>query len=517
VRLKYRKPRSGLAVATRHYFRGCADAKRMQTFETLFLTCTFLLLVTTWLAASRQRLRAWLAASGLVLLAMHVIAETPRWQTGLSWLLLAILTVLLLRRGSARRSLRITGMAGGLLLLAFCLWHGIGMPVLDWPAPDGAHGVGTTRFCLTDRSRREIHAPHANRPRELFVEVWYPARRRHDEDAAAMRASLWRELYRGPTDQVSLFTGYLRGVPTSARPDAAADLQRGPFPVILFNHGLQMFPAQNTRLMEHLASHGYVIASVAHPYECLRVNLQQGGTVLPPFLRSWQGWRDAQSWIRQTSAPVLQARARLDDEPLAEDRARIMLAAIQDSPVNGMVARWESDTRFVLDYLMSREADTQPFAAVMDRTRVAVMGMSVGGAVAAELSRSDDRVKVAINIDGLQYGRRHQQPLTVPFLMLYSEDGVGGNEFLRLASRHDFHEVFFQGTRHADFSDLPCVWPLLRWYGQLGRVPGEQMMRLTNDVIVGFLDHYLKGQPWQPPAASGWPGLQVKSWWRDKP
>ncbi|NRA59767.1 MAG: hypothetical protein HRU25_02420 [Psychrobium sp.] len=42
------------------------------------------------------------------------------------------------------------------------------------------------------------------------------------------------------------------------------------FPVLIFNHGLYLVAEQNTILMEHLASHGYVIFSIAHPYPVLR-------------------------------------------------------------------------------------------------------------------------------------------------------------------------------------------------------------------------------------------------------
>ena len=123
------------------------------------------------------------------------------------------------------------------------------------------------------------------------------------------------------------------------------------------------------------------------------------------------------------------------------------------------------------------------------------MGMSIGGATATEVSKSDRRVKAAINIDGMQFGSRNRRPLTVPFMMLYSDDGVGNNEFLMLRRKNDYHEYHFQGARHADFSDLSLVWPILRVYGQLGEIPAVRMIDLQNDLILNFWDHYLKQRP----------------------
>ena len=115
------------------------------------------------------------------------------------------------------------------------------------------------------------------------MEVWYPGADVPEPDRPSPKP-LWHELYTGNMDRVSFFMGYLKGVDTHSYQDLPIAENDGLFPMILYNHGLQMFTSQNTLLMEYLASHGYVEISTAHPYESLRVNLPNTQTIIPKFI-----------------------------------------------------------------------------------------------------------------------------------------------------------------------------------------------------------------------------------------
>ena len=212
---------------------------------------------------------------------------------------------------------------------------------------------------------------------------------------------------------------------------------------------------------------------------------------LPDFLRSWGDFVDAMEWINTASLPILVAKdsiSQLDDPEL---RAKVMLSAIEGSALNDIVTEWEMDNVLVLDQL-----DASPgLLKVMDTSRIGIMGMSLGGAVAAEVCKEDSRIKAGVNIDGLQYGNRNHQALDVPFMMVYSRDGADSNEFLMLNSQHDFHQYTIPQARHSDFTDMTLIWPVLRVYGQLGEVPSLKMLRLTNDMLLSFWDHYFKEKP----------------------
>lgn len=480
----------------------------MQFFETLFLFITLaFLLIQVFDGKKYTKLCFWI---GLAVLGLHAIIEVVRWQLIPCYFLFGVLSLLVLKRTKAHLALRLMGLTMGILLFGTSWFYASQLPLIDLPAPEGPYQVGTTSFTATDMSRPETFAVDPEARRELFVEVWYPATTT-DGTEPIDPTSFWQELYSGKQDRVSFFMSYLKGVDTHSYPDLPLNTQQGPYPVLFYNHGLQMFTAQNTLLMEHLASHGYVIFSIAHPYESLRVNLSNAGTVLPDFIMGMDKFKEGMAWIEETSRPVVAAIDSIQDIEDRAHRAAIMLETVESiAPLNERVAEWVEDTRFVVDYVLAGEERYLDFYDMLDPTRIAVMGMSLGGATASEFCKADARCVAGINIDGLQYGKRQREPLTIPFLMMYSDDAPGVNDFLMLNSTHDYYEYWIPNTRHADFTDLTVAWPLLRQVGQLGTVPGDRMTQILNDAVLNFFDRYLKDDTIPPLTPEAYPEIEME-------
>ncbi len=411
----------------------------MQFFETVLLLITLVFLFTQVIGGKLDKYSIFFFGGGIFVLLLHVFFEVPRWHIIPGYILFGILSFLLLKRSQTYLAVRLVGLVVGLLLLSISWFYASQLPIIELPAPGGPYPVGTTSFAATDTSRPETLSATPDARRELFVEVWYPAASIDEQDAPSPN-TLWQELYRGERDRVSFFINYLRGIETHSYPNVPIDSSQGPYPVLLFNHGLQMFTAQNTMLMEHLASHGYVIFSIAHPYESIRVNLQEAGTVLPDFIMGLDNFKNAMGWIEKTSGHIGVAVDSIQHIQSREERAAIMLEAVEAAPaLNERVTVWVEDTRFVLDRVLSGETGHVQLHDALDQSRIAVMGMSLGGAASSEFCKADARCKAGINIDGLQYGERQREPLGVPFLMMYSDDGAGVNDFLMLNSTHDYH------------------------------------------------------------------------------
>lgn len=267
---------------------------------------------------------------------------------------------------------------------------------LPLPPPTGPHAVGRVTHHWKDPSRGDVLAADPATRRELVVDVWYPAERPAESRSAEYLPD-FRALQRvvgekGLRDHFrSAYTAVGRGPATHAFEGAPFARRLKHCPLLIFSHGFGMLSRAYTAQLEDLASHGYVVAAIAHTYETL-ATVFPDGRVAPFADEPWK----ANSGTEETSIAYGNLRQR----------------------------EWAADMRFVLD-MMSREAGARGsaarFAGRLDPARVGVFGHSAGGAAAAAACRDDARFRACLNQDGLArnqpYDRGSGPGLTQPFLL----------------------------------------------------------------------------------------------------
>jgi len=111
---------------------------------------------------------------------------------------------------------------------------------IDAPDALGPNPVGHTAFSVFDAAR-------ANR--ELPLQIWYPA------DATAWAAVV-------DFTFTNLIAG--AGITSPVAKDDVALPAGGNYPLIVFSHGYGGLNIQSLSLMEHLASHGFVVVAPSH-------------------------------------------------------------------------------------------------------------------------------------------------------------------------------------------------------------------------------------------------------------
>src|SRR3984893_3691888 len=124
----------------------------------------------------------------------------------------------------------------------------------DLPRPNGCHPVGTRTIVLRD----------PRRSRDLLVTVWYPAMQR----TSALARYLDNKTADTLAEEWKLQPNFQRLVLTHARLQAPL-AERGPFPVVLLEHGSSVVPAIYTVLAEGLASSGFMVVASNHPPDSL--------------------------------------------------------------------------------------------------------------------------------------------------------------------------------------------------------------------------------------------------------
>jgi dienelactone hydrolase len=292
--------------------------------------------------------------------------------------------------------------------------------------------------------------------------------------------------------------GSYREVPVHFYYPADCD-EDGGLPLVIFSHGAFGYYQSNASTYMELASHGYVVVSLDHPYHSFFTNDSDGKliTVDPGFF--------------QTAMYV-----GGNDNDMSEDE-------IYEITSEWMDLR-EADVNFVIDTLegtdlMSEEWCTGNVAeavSLMDVSRIGLMGHSLGGATAVTVGRRDD-ISAVIDIDGTMLGEEtgvvdgmpviNDEPYTTPLLVIDNEEHhnssiealntsypYANNVILEKAA--EGYRTYIRGAAHMDLTDLPLFSPFLA--GMLNtsesNVDHEACIDTVNELVLNFFDCYLKGE-----------------------
>ena len=353
-------------------------------------------------------------------------------------------------------------------------------PLFELPAPTGTLPVGTTQWFVTDPSREETFAP--GKRRDVEVIAWYPA-------SPASPASLAPYMRDGMEEVLSFarvaklgdaYNG-LVGVKTHAVLDAPPSKTPNRFPVIVFSHGYTGLPSSHTALFEDLASHGWAVLHVVHPYEATGARLADGTVVT--YTDENNAFRPGVAAVFNEwgpEGPTVEKVAASTDEAEKETLLRGYLGTLKNT--SAVVTRWVLDVKYVLDHL-PKSGGGSALASRLDLSRLGVAGHSMGGVMAGQFCVEDRRCKAGLNYDGIpQYGTMIDRTMPAPFLMVYSGRAgrAGASDLIYRRAASKYYRVDVAGTLHLDFSDMN-FWggPIAkRAFGPIGAERAAELTRL---------------------------------------
>ncbi|MFF3492976.1 hydrolase [Streptomyces sp. NPDC002795] len=351
---------------------------------------------------------------------------------------------------------------------------------LRLPAPSGPHPVGRVALRLVDRSRRD---PWTAAPaRELMVDVRYPAR----TVAGHGRAPQMTSGEAAGFDRLNNFAGLPAGrvdwAATRTFAHTAAPLdRREAHPVVLYSPGVVDPRSLGTTLTDDLASRGYVVIAIDHPYDVSAVEFPDGRVAVSRLPQEFEK--------AQGSGPAAVSA-------LLKKTAAVRVA----------------DARFVLD-VVQRAFDTHR----LRRAPVGMFGQSAGGFAALQALHDDERLAAAANLDGvLAYVQDDHdegglstvaaEGVDRPVLLMGSE----GNDRTSVPSwrelwRHSSgwrRDLTLRGSRHATYTDATTLLPqiaarldlpretLTQW---VGTVPTHRAVAAQRSYLAAFFDRWLRG------------------------
>jgi len=270
--------------------------------------------------------------SGFVLLAiLPVIDWSFRYYAlGFLLLLLAIIGTIRLMKETEEnpdyKAGRVIFKTIGMVVLLFVA----ALPAILFPQNSkvvettGEYLVATSPFTYEDRSRVESYTDTGEN-RRLNVQYWYP------------------------------------------------DGVDGTYPLIVFSHGGLGVKSSNESLYNELASHGYVVVSIDHTYQCFFTKDMNGDTSLIDlgYMKELSN-EDPRSDIQQSYASYQKwMKIRMDD------------------------------INFVINHIISQADDNNAelLYSLVDSTKIGVMGHSLGGSAALGIGRIRDDIHAVIALE----------------------------------------------------------------------------------------------------------------------
>jgi predicted dienelactone hydrolase len=368
----------------------------------------------------------------------------------------------------------------------------------DYPRPTGRFQVGTSYLFLEDSTRHDAFSDDPDAYRWISVRAWYPA---EPADGATPVPLGYEEFDRLMVAQGVFDSTILDAVtrqPSASFRDAPFASQGTPFPILIFSSSGVI--TANKFLSEELASHGYVVFAVGHPYWCEFYFDGDGGLFFfdksnPHYVALWEE-EDALSTI-QIKGRITRSTDVEEKTALFRELNRLMPTEVAD------LALWSGDVEFLIDRLVALNGSDGLYRGHLDTDRIGIIGYSKGGANAAQVVATSDRVRAGVNLGGFMFGGVVEHDLQRPFMILdhvepWCQDcpPINLNFFQR--SRHDAYVVQIDGANHASFTDLPLISAYVVPEGIVSLLDGRRSASIINAYVLAFFDTYVKGLPRTP-------------------
>ena len=290
-------------------------------------------------------------------------------------------------------------------------------------------------------------------------------------------------------------------------PDTAGtEVPEHGFPLVIFSHGAFGYYQSNTSTYMELASHGYVVISLDHPYHSFFTKDTAGKTITvnPQFIQEVM-------YINEMGTPEQEIielahgwlEIRTGDMNFAIDSVKAVKEAAGEQVNASLPSYWYVGKT-------STEQEILSILAMTNIEEIGLMGHSMGGATSVTLGRTRDDIDAVIDLDGTMLGEQfsyvdgvydfYEEAYPVPLLAVSNEAHYfEGKELTELyvnsvvlANAMDAKYTYFKGSGHMNFTDLPLFSPALASLLGVGEVNAEECIVTMNQVILDYFNCYLK-------------------------
>ena len=278
------------------------------------------------------------------------------------------------------------------------------------------------------------------------------------------------------------------------------------FPVVFFSHGAFGYYQSNYSTYSELASNGYIVISMEHPYHSMFTKDTTGKMIMVDsemLNNSMRIQNTADGSI--TEEEVFSITKEWMDLRLAD--ANFVIDTIKAAADNNrLTSVWNVD---------DKDSDKiVKILPVMECEHIGFMGHSLGGATAVSIGRMRADIDAVIDLDGTMLGEVlyvengidvvNEEPYPIPLLSLdnqeHHDSRISAYENGEVYANNVIHEnakisynTYIRNSGHMNFTDLPMFSPVIASMLGTGDADSEECMQTVNQLVLGFFDTYLKG------------------------
>ena len=297
-------------------------------------------------------------------------------------------------------------------------------------------------------------------------------------------------------------------------PENIKELEKNSLPLVIFSHGAFGYYQSNASTYMELASNGYVVVSLDHPYHSFFTKDTSGKTIIvnPEFFQNALTIGNSET-EELSESDVYNITSKWME--LREEDMNFVIDELEKAGSGNHEGNTD-ETNVVLPtnwYCGSKSTDT--ILSVLDAVnydKIGLMGHSLGGATAVTVGRRED-VSAVIDLDGTMLGEEtgvkdgvvllNEEPYETPLLSVISEihhnDEVWSRETGYVYANNYVlehatcgYETYFKNTGHMNFTDLPLFSPVLAGNLGTGTVDAGECIDQINGIVLRFFDCYLK-------------------------
>ena len=336
------------------------------------------------------------------------------------------------------------------------------------PSPSGEYAVGTFTYTVFN-DREETLYP--GKMRSVPSRVYYPVDKRSVEGQKKYHY-LSRDMAMGLKKIMKMPINYdkaeARGENVSECYLNAPRIVGKKFPLVVFSGAMGSFREANSYLCIDLASHGYVVIVVGHPFETVCAEFDDGTRVyydkaidkkmLDPY---WKGLR--------ANTKMIKMKGTVEELSEAFD----VFQRSYSTYLMGRIDDWVKDTKAAVRYARENLGDLIDFSP-----GIGASGHSYGGNTAYRLCAEDPDYVCGINMDGALFGDYSDIVLNRPFMQISCRDNEGIVSRVYLKHSEKVYKVVFDKMKHLGFSDMKYQLRIGFYVGKLDAdVAHENMCR----------------------------------------